>query len=257
MNRIYLLFFSFLIIIIFQIPIVKKEVIEISNNIKTDIIDLKTYITSKMNYFSNQQKLIDKLKNENNKLKIKIAKLSTLIAPCKDLKEFKFVKDTNLVFVKAISYAAIPDFTQIYINYNKPITIPKGLVYNNFAAGIVVKNYGKYSLALLNSNEKVSYSVIIGDKEIPGIFKGGVYKVEYIKKFAPIKIGDIVKTSGLDGIFYKGALVGKVIKINQKKLYQEAVIKPFFNKYTPDYFYVVEKNDTIKKTGGKNGDKTN
>jgi len=88
---------------------------------------------------------------------------------------------------------------------------------------------------------------MIGDKEIPGIFKGKINTVKYIEKFAPVKVGDIVKTSGLDGIFYKGALVGKVIKIEQKELYQEAKIKLFFSKNTPDYFYVVEKNDTIKK----------
>jgi rod shape-determining protein MreC len=60
-------------------------------------------------------------------------------------------------------------------------------------------------------------------------------------------VGDIVKTSGLDGIFYKGALVGKVVEITKKKLYKEAKVKLFYQKPTPDYFYVVEKNATIKK----------
>ncbi|WP_198001968.1 rod shape-determining protein MreC [Caminibacter mediatlanticus] len=244
-------------LIFLQIPVVKTKIVDIANNIKIELSTFKTFIKEKINYFSNQQQLINDLKKENIKLKKEVAILNQFIEPCKDLKGFKIINDSNLTFVKTISYAALPDFTQIYINYNKPISIPRGLVYNNVAAGIVVKNFGNYSLGLLNSNKRVTYTVIIGNREIPGIFKGGSFKVEYIKKFLPIKIGDIVKTSGLDGVFYKGALVGKVIKINQKKLYQEAIIKPFYNKLTPDYFYVVEKNDTIKKIGGKNGLNTN
>jgi len=167
---------------------------------------------------------------------------------CKDLKIFKKIDKPNLVFTQTISYAALPDFTKIYVDYNKPISTPRGLVYNNFAAGILVKNVGNYSLGLLNTNKNTSYTVIIGDKEVPGIFKGGINTIKYIQKFAPIKVGDIVKTSGLDGIFYKGAIVGKVIKVEQKKLYQEAKVKLFYNKLTPDFFYVVEKNVTIRKT---------
>jgi rod shape-determining protein MreC len=115
------------------------------------------------------------------------------------------------------------------------------------AAGIVVKNYGNYSLALLNSNPKTTYTVIIGKNEIPGIFYGKDNVVKYIKKYVPIKVGDIVKTSGLDGIFYKGALVGVVQQVTQKKLYQEVKLKLYYDKLTPDFFYVVEKNATIKQ----------
>jgi len=144
------------------------------------------------------------------------------------------------------------------VNYPKKIEKPKGLVYNNMAAGIVVKNIGSYSLAYLNSNPKTTYTVMIGDKEIPGIFYGKENVVKYIKKYVPIHLGDVVKTSGLDGIFYKGALVGKVEKVTQKKLYQEVKLKLYYNKLTPDFFYVVEKNDTIKKTLRRgNGNESN
>ena len=247
MNRVYLFLFAFLLFLIFQIPIIQDKVVVVSNFLKENGENIVTSVREKIRFFENREEEINNLKKENLILQKKLAKYEAFFEDCKALKKFKFLKDKNLKFVKVISYASLPDFTKIYINYKGKISAPLGLVYNNFAAGIVVKNFGSYSLGLLNSNEKTSYTVMIGDKEIPGIFKGKINTVKYIEKFAPVKVGDIVKTSGLDGIFYKGALVGKVIKIEQKKLYQEAKIKLFFSKNTPDYFYVVEKNDTIKK----------
>ncbi len=247
MNKIYLVFFSLLLLLLFQIPIIKKNLIEFSNSVKSEIFNIKKNIYEKLTFFSNQQKKIKNLKRENFFLKKELAQFNALYEECKSLKYFNVIDKPNLLFVRTISYAALPDFSQIYINYNKPVLSPKGLVYNNLAAGIVVKNFGKYSLAYLNSNENTNYTVMIGDKEVPGIFYGKKNIVRYIKKFIPLKVGDIVKTSGLDGIFYKGALVGKVVEIKQKKLYQEVKIEPFYKKLTPDYFYVVEKNGTIKK----------
>ncbi len=258
MNKLYLLFFSFLIFLFFQIPILKDYVIDFSNLVKNDFLAFKKAIYEKIDFFSNQQKEINRLTLENKKLKLEILKLQAIFERCKDFKKFNLLDDSNLYFVKTISYAALPDFSKIYVNYPKEIKTPKGLVYNNFVAGIVVKNYGKFSLALLNSNPKTTYTVMIGDKEIPGIFYGKENVVRYIKKYMPIKVGDIVKTSGLDGIFYKGALVGKVTEVIQKKLYQEVKLKLFYEKMIPDFFYVVEKNDTIKKTLRRgNGDKSN
>jgi rod shape-determining protein MreC len=247
MNRIYLFLFAFLLFLIFQIPIVQDKVVMVSNFFKENIENITNNVKEKIRFFEEKEKEINYLKKENLNLQKKLAEYEAFFEDCKALKKFKFLKDKDLKFVKVISYASLPDFTKIYITYKGKISAPLGLVYNNLAAGVVIKNFGAYSLALLNSNEKASYAVMIGDKEIPGIFKGKINTVKYIEKFAPIKVGDIVKTSGLDGIFYKGALVGKVIKIEQKKLYQEAKIKLFYSKNTPDYFYVVEKNVTIKK----------
>jgi rod shape-determining protein MreC len=132
----------------------------------------------------------------------------------------------------------LPDFTQIYVDYNKNFSKPKGLIYKNYAVGILIKNINNYALGLLNLNKKTTYSVIIGKNEIPGIYKN--QKILFIPKYKKINIGDIVKTSGLDGVFYKGALVGKIVKICQKKLYQEAKIKLFYDKLNPDFLFVYE-----------------
>jgi len=147
-----------------------------------------------------------------------------------------------LIFTQTISYANLPDMTSIYINYTEQnLSIPRGLMYNNLAAGIVVKNIKDFSLVYLNDNPKTSYTVFIGDKKIPGVLFGGKKMIiKYIPKYKDIKVGDLVITSGLDRIFYEGIKVGKITQISQKKLYQEAEVKPFYNPLHPTFFYVVK-----------------
>jgi len=248
MNKKYLLLFSFLFVLIFSIPFIRDEIIGIGNIIKKHIFAFYEYEKENISSLINQAQKIKELKKENFLLKEKLLKFESFYKNCEDLKKFNIIKEHNLVFAKTISYAHLPDFSQIYIDYvAKNKTFPKGLVYNNLAAGIVVKSFRNYSLALLNSNKDTSYTVFIGKNNIPGIFYGKIDTIKYIPKFKLIKKGDIVITSGLDGVFYKGAKVGVITKVIQKKLYQEAKVKLFYNDLEPTYFYVVEKRKILKK----------
>ena len=212
---------------------------------------MQTSIVNEINSITNQSIKIKSLTKENLKLKNEIAYLNSLLYNCKDLNKLKYIKDSNLILTKTISYAKLPDFSEIYIDYDPKGKLPQGIVYNNLAAGIVVKKVGDYSLAYLNSNQNTSYAVYVLDKNnsIPGIFYGKINTIKYIPKFKIIKKGDLVITSGLDGIFYKGAKVGIIESVKQTNLYQEAKIKLFYNDLDPNYFYVVKRN--IK--GGENG----
>ena len=243
MNKKYL--FLFLIGLAFIFFILRAEVISFFNFLKFNLSNIEDKVITDLNYLKNQVFLIKKLKKENLLLKSEIAKFNSYFYNCKDLKK---IKDSNLTLVKTISYAALPDFSQIYIDYKSQPPFPKGLVYNNLAAGIVVKNIKNYSLALLNSNKKTSYTVFIihNKKLIPGIFYGKKNIIKYIPKFKTIKKGDLVITSGLDRVFYKGAKVGIIEKIKETNLYKEAKIKLFYDDLNPNYFYVVDKYDKIK-----------
>ena len=222
----------------------RNPIINLSLYVENFILDIKKSISTSIEIHTNQAAKIKKLTLENQKLVNKINNLEANLNNCKDLKYFKIISKPNLVFSYAISYVSPPDFSQIYINYNKKITKPKGLVYNNFVCGEVIKNIGNFSLALLNSNKDTRYTVYIGKNEIPGIFYGKIDTIKYIPKFKVINVGDLVVTSALDGIFYKGAKVGIISEVIDKKLYQEAKVKLFYNDLHPEFFYVIE--------GGKN-----
>jgi rod shape-determining protein MreC len=239
--------FFYIIIAIFIILAfyLKNEIEELVlyefNSIKQKIINVYDSADFKITTYFNQAKQIQKLTKENKKYRDYIESVLPILQSYKQLKQFKNINNPNVVFTQTISYAKLPDMSAIYVSYsdnnNKDI---KGLIFNNTSAGIITKTYKNYSLALLNNNPKTSYTVFIGKNKIPGIVFGGEKMIiKYIPKYEHIKIGDLVITSGLDKIFYEGVKVGKITSIIQKKLYQEAIIKPFYNSYNPAFFYVV------------------
>ena len=241
MSKKLLIILSFIFILFFQISFVKERVLQFTNSLKKELSLFILNLKHNFDVYIDQKDTLEKLIKENQFLKDKIEEIAVKYAICKDLKYFNKLNFPNIVFTQVISYAALPDFSQIYIDYNNSFNIPRGLVYNNLVAGIVIKNFKNYSLALLNSNKKASYTVFIGKNEIPGIFYGKINTIKYIPKFKKINIGDIVITSGLDRVFYKGAKVGTITEVIEKNFYQEAKVKLFYNDLNPNFFYVIER----------------
>jgi rod shape-determining protein MreC len=163
----------------------------------------------------------------------------------------KFVVNPKLVRVSVISYAQIPEFRRLWIDYQ---TNDKekiyGLIYPSpnklepFTAGIAVDQNNKNRLAILNSDSLCSYTVVIGASMAPGIAMGKGSR-EMIVRFIPywmdIKVGDEVTTSGLDTIFYPGIKVGRVKNILNDSAYKEAIIDPYYQNNSHSYFYLIEK----------------
>jgi len=221
---------------------IKDSVLFTFNFIKEEIISSYDIVKFKFDSFVNQAEQIQTLTKDNEKYRNYIEKIYPILTNYKKSKDFKLIQNPKIVFAQTISYANLPDMTSIYINYSdKNLTHPEGLVYNSEVAGIVTKSYKDYSLALLNTNPDTVYTVYIGKDKIPGIVFGGEKLiVKYIPKYKNIKVGDLVVTSGLDRIFYEGVKIGKITSVIQKKLYQEAIVKPFYNPYHPTFFYVVK-----------------
>ena len=113
---------------------------------------------------------------------------------------------------------------------------------DNFAAGIVKLEKNK-PLIYLNHDEKANYGVYVGDNKAFGITHGQKNSkniiVKYIPIFSDIKVGDEVATNGLDGIFYAGLKVGKVIKVlDNNQNHKEAIVKPYAKAKVSKYYYV-------------------
>jgi len=221
---------------------IKDKILFTFNFVKQEIISSYDAITFKLDSYFNQASQIQLLTKHNKEYRNYIEAVYPILDNYKKLKEFKLIHNPKVIFTQTISYANLPDMTSIYINYSdKNFTHPEGIIYNNLVAGIVKKSFDNYSLALLNTNSDTSYTVFIGKEKIPGIaFGGNEIIVKYIPNYKKINVGDLVVTSWLDRIFYEGVKVGKITSVRQKKLYQEAIIKPFYNPYHPNFFYVVK-----------------
>jgi rod shape-determining protein MreC len=228
------------VLIIFQSDKLKSPFLTLFNNIKVDTIYIYDSISLSINKYFYQSEHIEKLTLENKKLEDSIASYKAYINSCKNLSYFENLNIKNIKFAQTISYAKLPILSQIYINYESNSSNIKGLIYNGQSAGIVVKSYNNFSLALLNSDKETTYTVFIKNS-IPGILFGGdKIVIKYIPKYHKININDEVTTSGLDNIFYQGVKVGIINKIIQTDLYQEAEITPYYNSLKPSLFYVVE-----------------
>jgi len=244
MNKKYLyLFLTLFVIVVFYFKEkIIAETISIFNNTKEKIDSHINKIELKIEKHFKQAEQIEELKKENQKYKNYIASIQPILNEYQELKKFRKIESPKIIFTQTISYANLPDISTIYINYfESNLSTPRGLIFNNYSAGIVVKNIKNFSIAYLNNNPNTSYTIFIGKEKIPGVLFGGkTITIKYIPKYKKIKIGDIVTTSGLDKIFYSGVKVGRIISIKQKKLYQEAIIQPFYNSLHPTFFYVVK-----------------
>ena len=192
-----------------------QQIQELSKNMKKCAI-----IKLKMQEYKHQ---LDTLYKENN---------SSLV----------FHPDIELV--RALSYQKFGEYTRLWMNipdYNASKIY--GLLYNDSVAGIVINTHEK-PLALLNTDIKSTYAVYVGDNKAPGIAHGNNNQnviVSFIPAWFHIHIGDQVKTSGLDKIFFADIKVGKVIAIKQVQGYQEAIVSPYFQDYEPIYFHIIRR----------------
>jgi len=162
-----------------------------------------------------------------------------------NFKKYDKKYDPNLSVVRVISYAELPYFQKVWLDFddnnNSKIY---GLMYNNTTAGIIAGGEKGSALGLLNGDPKCSYSVYVGKKKAPGIAIGKndhEMTVKYIPSWMDVKEGEEVMTSGLDGIFFTGIKVGMVTEVRTVHAYKEATVKPYFNSLNPHFLYVIEK----------------
>ncbi|NPA66419.1 MAG: rod shape-determining protein MreC [Epsilonproteobacteria bacterium] len=247
-------FFFFLLLIIVLISgtinyteTIQKPINKTLNNFKLSYINLIEYIQDSIERHFDQANHITTLKQ-----KLEHAQKDSLICiqyknELKDLyklEESSLKNDPRVTLVKAISYKKMGDMNKIWLDV-KDYNASKiyGLVYNNAVAGIVVSDEGM-PLALLNRDPKSSYAVFIGKENAPAIVHGENEKTiiaTFIPMWYNIQVGDEVTTSGLDNIFFKGLKVGKVLAVSSSQGYKNAIIQPYYDLETTNYFYMIQK----------------
>ena len=225
----------------------QKPFNKLFNAIKNGYVDALSSINKAVDAHFLQAAKIDILKQQLNTCK----KNTLLLQQYKhELDELYKLNDSNLTadprvkLVRAVSYAKFGDTNKLWLqvpDYNASKIY--GLVYQNSVAGIVIPK-DDMPLALMIRDPKSSYAVRIGQAKAPGIAHGNNDKdiiVTFIPTWYNIDIGDEVVTSGLDNIFFEGLKVGKVVSLTTAQGYQKAVVRPYYDLKTLNYFYMIEK----------------
>lgn len=180
---------------------------------------------------------------ENERLRRELAEARHKAHLCKENTLLNARLESFLDFEEDVAYeTAIADvvgreptawFQSIIINKGKtdgvsaglPVMVPEGIV------GQVSGVSGHYAKVLLLIDRNSAVDTMVQRTRARGIVRGlssSVCNFEFALHKADITIGDIVITSGLDGIFPKGLRVGRVSKIIRRSsgIFQEIEITP-------------------------------
>lgn len=226
----------------------QKPINQLFNNLKNSYVDTLASIQETIDEHFFQARTIAKLKKELDTCKKNTLLLHQYEHELSDLQ--KLSNDSNLStdprvkLVRAVSYAKFGDMNKLWLEVNDyNASKIYGLVYQNSVAGIVIPK-DDMPLALMIRDPKSSYAVRIGEVKAPGIAHGNNDKniiVTFIPTWYNIEVGDEVTTSGLDNIFFEGLKVGKVLSLSTSQGYQKAVVRPYYDLTTLNYFYMIEK----------------
>ncbi len=224
------------------------------NGIKSTYWSVVESIEETIDEHVNQQETIIKLRKENEQYKKDHILLQSIAAEfnavLKENRSHMPMQHTKVQLARAISYAKFGDRNKVWLELDTFKTDKMyGLIREGKSAGIVIEKLGK-PLALLNGDPKSSYAVYVGDVKAPGIARGknaDEMVVEFIPTWMKISIGDEVKTSGLDHLFYEGIPVGKVVSFRRRQGFQTAVIKAYANTDQLGFFHVIEQIEAVPR----------
>ncbi|MFQ5801981.1 MAG: rod shape-determining protein MreC [Candidatus Methylomirabilales bacterium] len=108
---------------------------------------------------------------------------------------------------------------------HRAVVTPGGLV------GQVVE-VGPFSAQIqLIADPVSSVGVLLETSRVTGLLAGaqfGRLRIKYLPILAEVRVGEVVMTSGLGGVYPKGIMVGKVVAVDKRSgaLFQEATVEP-------------------------------
>jgi len=117
------------------------------------------------------------------------------------------------------------------VNKGMAVVAPPGVV------GKIVSTSPNAARVLLLEDPSSGVDALVQRSRARGIVEGslnGGCLLKYVKHREDLRVGDLVATSGLDGIFPKGVVVGTIVRLGREEggLFQTAEIEPAvdFNK---------------------------
>ena len=186
------------------------------------------------------------LEDENRLLKRKVDILTSEIVNHREayleglrLKEHLGLREKTelpMITARVIGKEGASIFKTIVVNKGTKDGIKIGLPVLSVegVVGRVVETSWNISRILLVIDFNSNADVLVQSSRAHGVLQGGGSAgciLKYIERSEEIKIGDLVLTSGLGGVFPKGLLLGTVVGVNRKDpgLFQKIDILPAVN----------------------------
>jgi rod shape-determining protein MreC len=139
----------------------------------------------------------------------------------RELMEFRHELPSDAVTASVISNSASTWFNSLILDKGKKDGVEKGMgaVSPLGVVGQVVSVTSRSAKVLLITDSHSGVDAVVQRSRARGIVAGSLESgpiMKYVKRSDDLKEGDRLVTSGLDGVFPKGLLIGAVSKVNKK-----------------------------------------
>jgi len=178
----------------------------------------------------NYQKALNKAFEKN--IQLKELRLSN--SRLRNLLKFEKTITNSVLSAEVIGKDPSPWFKTVLIDKGKndgvepgmAVVVPRGI------AGQITDVSSNYSKVLLIIDHNSAVDALVQNDRARGIIKGGTEGqclFKYVLRKHDIETGDIVVSSGLDGVFPKGLAVGYISKVFKPKsgIFQEVTVTPY------------------------------
>lgn len=230
---------------------VLSPVISVSNKFIYQTKDIMNSLFHFFRYKSENEKLIkridilEKKLIENMEIRVENERLNKLL-------NFRSQLEYNTIPAKIISQNFSNWYQSILINkgLNDGITPDLAVLSTRGVVGKVTESYKNISKVMLLADKYSQVGGLVHRTRDIGVLKGldkDYCLLDYLSRNSDIRPGDLIITSGLDGVFPKGIILGAVSKIATADfgLYKYAEVYPSVD------FSELEEVLVITKSSGK------
>lgn len=150
------------------------------------------------------------------------------------LLEIKQSTTREVVAAEVIGRDPSPWFKTVIINKGKVDGIDKGypVVMAEGIVGQIIEISKSYAKVLLLIDRKSAVDGVVQRSRARGVVKGGAETqctFDYLLRKHDISVGDMIVTSGLDGVYPKGLPIGRVVTVDRPHagIFQHVRVAPF------------------------------
>ena len=205
-------------------------------------------ISEKISWFSSSFASSGALKNENDRLKEKIAEYENKLVGYDEMKrkiasyeKMLDVKESNPDFelenANVIGADSADVFSSIIIDKGKNdgVDVNDVVVSGNYLVGVVKKVNESYSVVLTVLNPKVNVSAVESKSRETGYITSDISRTQDgrcifagLDRTTAVSPGSIIVTSGIGGVYPKGLIIGTVSQVLQSEydISSYAVVTP-------------------------------
>lgn len=184
-----------------------------------------------------------KVQEENEQLRLQLDTYRTLLDEYREAYSLNRYLQTELEFKKRETFPALTArvvgkdpsfwFQTLIVDRGGSDGVVVGMVARTSrgVVGQVVQVANNYSKILLANAPSSAIDAIVQKSRVRGILKGAGekgYVLHYVLKNADVKVGDIIVTAGIGGVFPSGITLGTVSNVhsNRRGMFQEIEVKP-------------------------------